>query len=51
MSPTYGLGNIDQEVRKIDKNHIIMMECFTFPNHGVSPNKYHWDNIVYSYHI
>ena len=40
-----------QEVRKIDQNHIIMMECFTFPNHGVSPNKYHWDNIVYSYHI
>ena len=40
-----------QEVRKIDQNHIIMMECFTFPIHGVNPNKYQWDNIVYSYHI
>ena len=40
-----------QEVRKIDQNHIIMMECFTFPSHVVNPNKYKWDNIVYSYHI
>ena len=40
-----------KEVRKIDNNHIIMMECFTFPIHGVNPNKYNWDNIVYSYHI
>ena len=40
-----------QEIRKIDNNHVLMMECFTFPNHGVSPKKYHWENIVYSYHI
>lgn len=40
-----------KEIRNIDSNHILMMECFTFPNHGVNPNKYNWDNIIYSYHI
>lgn len=40
-----------QEIRKIDNNHIIMMECFTFPIHGVRPQKYNWENICYSYHI
>lgn len=40
-----------QEIRKIDTNHIIMMECFTFPIHGVSPKKYNWENYAYSYHI
>lgn len=40
-----------QEIRKIDINHVIMMECFTFPFHGVSPRKYSWENIAYSYHI
>lgn len=38
-------------VREEDKNHLIMMECFTFPTHGVSPKKYGWLNVAYSYHI
>lgn len=38
-------------VRDEDKNHLIMMECFTFPTHGVSPKKYGWLNVAYSYHI
>ncbi|MBP5216239.1 MAG: cellulase family glycosylhydrolase [Bacilli bacterium] len=38
-------------MRAIDPNHIIMMECFTFPFHGVNPRKYGWENIAYSYHI
>lgn len=38
-------------IRETDKNHLIMMECFTFPTHGVSPKKYGWLNVAYSYHI
>lgn len=40
-----------KEIRTIDQNHILMMECFTFPYHGASPKKYKWDNFIYSYHI
>ena len=40
-----------KEIRKIDSNHMIMMECFTFPTHGVNPKKYKWDNFCYSYHF
>lgn len=39
------------EIRAIDSNHMIMMECFTFPIHGVKPQKYGWENVSYSYHI
>lgn len=38
-------------VRSVDKNHMIFMECFTFPVHGVSPKKYGWKNVCYEYHI
>lgn len=38
-------------VRKHDDNHLIMMECFTFPTHGVHPDNYDWENVCYSYHI
>ncbi len=38
-------------IRKIDANHMIIMECFTFPTHGVNPKKYGWENVCYSYHI
>lgn len=38
-------------VREIDPNHMIMMECFTFPIHGVNAKKYGWENVAYSYHI
>ncbi|MBQ8142824.1 MAG: cellulase family glycosylhydrolase [Bacilli bacterium] len=40
-----------QAIRRIDKNHMILMECFTFPTHGVHPKKYRWENVAYSYHI
>ena len=38
-------------VRAIDPDHMIFMECFTFPTHGVSPEKYGWKNVCYEYHI
>lgn len=38
-------------VRKIDPYHMIIMECFTFPIHGVSEKEYDWENVCYSYHI
>lgn len=38
-------------IREIDCNHMILMECFTFPVHGVSETNYNWTNICYEYHI
>lgn len=38
-------------IREIDPHHMIMMECFTFPTHGVHPKKYSWENVCYSYHF
>lgn len=38
-------------IRAEDENHLIIAECFTFPTHGVSPRKYGWTNVAYSYHI
>lgn len=40
-----------QVIRSVDGNHLLMMECFTFPIHGVSEKKYDWENVAYSYHI
>ena len=38
-------------VRSVDPNHMIFMECFTFPIHGVNPRTYGWENVCYEYHI
>ena len=38
-------------IRKIDGEHMIIMECFTFPTHGVKEKKYRWENVAYSYHF
>ena len=38
-------------VRKIDPNHLIFVECFSFPNHGADFQDYGWKNICYEYHI
>lgn len=38
-------------VREEDPDHMIVVECFTFPVHGVSEKKYGWNNVCYSYHI
>ena len=38
-------------VRKIDPNHMIFVECFSFPNHGADFQDYGWKNICYEYHI
>ncbi|HIU70423.1 MAG TPA: cellulase family glycosylhydrolase [Candidatus Enterosoma merdigallinarum] len=38
-------------VRKIDPNHMIIVECFSFPNHGADSRGYGWKNVCYEYHI
>ncbi len=38
-------------VRAIDSNHMIIMECFTFPIHGARLKHYNWTNICIQYHI
>lgn len=40
-----------QAIRTVDAHHVMIMECFTFPIHGVSEKEYDWENICYSYHI
>lgn len=40
-----------QAVRTVDENHMILMECFTFPVHGDRSAKYEWDNFCLEYHI
>lgn len=38
-------------VRKIDRNHMIFLECFSFPNNGRNPKAYGFKNVCYEYHI
>ena len=38
-------------IREVDQNHMLIVECFTFPTHGVNGKKYGWENVCYSYHI
>ncbi len=38
-------------IRKIDSNHLILIECFTFPTHGTHIGKYKWNNVCMQYHI
>lgn len=40
-----------REIRKIDTNHLIFIECFTFPVHGAPIEKYRWQNVCIEYHI
>ncbi len=38
-------------VRSIDTNHLIFIEYFTFPIHGVGVKHYNWENVAVEYHI
>ena len=38
-------------IREVDGHRMLIMECFTFPTHGVHEKKYGWKNVCYSYHI
>ena len=38
-------------VRKVDPNHLIFIEYFTFPIHGVGVKHYGWENVAVEYHI
>ena len=38
-------------IRAIDGDRMLIMECFTFPTHGVGPDRYGWENVAYSYHF
>ena len=38
-------------IREVDPCHLIIMECFTFPTHGVKETVYGWSNVCYEYHI
>ncbi len=38
-------------VREVETNHVIMMECFTFPFHGARLKHYNWENVCLEYHI
>lgn len=38
-------------IREVDENRMLIMECFTFPIHGVKESRYGWTNVCYSYHI
>lgn len=38
-------------VREVDKNHLILIEYFTFPIHGVGVKHYDWKNVAAEYHI
>ena len=38
-------------VRAADPNHLIFIECFTFPIHGARLSGYDWENICMEYHI
>ena len=40
-----------REIRAVDGNHLTIMECFTFPLHGVNEKNYGWENACISYHI
>ena len=38
-------------VRSVDPDHLIFIEYFTFPIHGVGVKKYGWENVAAEYHI
>ena len=38
-------------VREVDKEHLIFIEYFTFPIHGVGVGHYDWKNVAAEYHI
>ncbi|MCF0132310.1 MAG: cellulase family glycosylhydrolase [Blautia sp.] len=38
-------------VRKVDPNHMIMIEYFSFPFNGAPVREYGWENICVEYHI
>ncbi|MBP5177802.1 MAG: cellulase family glycosylhydrolase [Clostridia bacterium] len=38
-------------IRAVDGQRMLIMECFTFPTHGVHPKEYGWQNVSYSYHF
>lgn len=38
-------------VREVDGNHLIMIECFSFPINGGKIKKYGWQNVCLEYHI
>ena len=38
-------------VREEDQNHLILIECFSFPVNGARLDSYDWDNICMEYHI
>ena len=38
-------------VRSVDQNHLIFIEYFTFPIHGVGIKHYQWENVCVEYHI
>ena len=38
-------------VRSVDPNHLILIECFSFPVNGARLHHYDWDNICMEYHI
>lgn len=38
-------------VRSVDPKHLIFIEYFTFPIHGVGVKHYAWDNVAVEYHI
>ena len=38
-------------VRSVDPDHLIFIEYFTFPIHGVGVKHYDWENVAAEYHI
>ena len=38
-------------VRSVDRNHLIFIEYFTFPIHGVGVKHFNWKNVAVEYHI
>ena len=38
-------------VREADPDHLILIECFSFPVNGVHLSSYDWENICMEYHI
>jgi len=38
-------------IRAIDPERMLIMECFTFPAHGIHESVYGWENVSYSYHF
>lgn len=38
-------------VRKVDSDHLIFIECFSFPVNGARIGRYGWKNICIEYHI